>query len=142
MSALLDQQVSATYFGIDIPFMEYIGLKPLSLEDGCCRTLLPWQPVLVNSRGDVHGGTLMSALDFTLSAAARSHDPLRYGVITIDMSTHFYDAARTDLTVIARCPRRGKSIAFCEGEIVDQAGKVVAAARAVFKLIVRDDARE
>ncbi len=142
MTATPDAQNPGLYFGIDVPFMEHIGLKPLSLSDGCCRTLLPLQRDLVNSRGDVHGGTLMSAFDFTLSAAARSHDPLRYGVITIDMSTHFYEAARTDLTVIARCARRGGSLAFCEGEILDEAGKVVAVARAVFKLILRQDGQQ
>lgn len=121
------------YFGVDVPFMEHIGLKPISLEEDCCRTLLAWQPTLVNSRGDVHGGTLMSALDFTLSAAARSHDPLGLGVITIDMTTHFYEPGRSDLTVIGRCKRRGKRIAFCDGEIIDGNGTVVAVASAVFK---------
>jgi uncharacterized protein (TIGR00369 family) len=125
------------YFGIDVPFMEHIGLKPLSLDENSCRTLLAWQPALVNSRGDMHGGTLMSAFDFTLSAAARAHDPLRYGAITIDLTTHFLEAARTDLTVIGRCTKRGRSMAFCEGEIRDPSGTVVAVARAVFKLVPR-----
>lgn len=125
------------HFGIEVPFMAHIGLEPLSLEAGVCRTRLPRHPALVNSRGDVHGGTLMSAFDFTLSVAARAHDPARYGVITIDMSTHFYEPARTDLTVVGRCTRLGKSMAFCEGEITDATGTVVAVARAVFKLIPR-----
>lgn len=137
MASPHDLKSAGRYFGIDIPFMDHIGLQPVSLTDGCCRTRLPWNRSLVNSRGDVHGGTLMSAFDFTLSVAARSHDPLRYGVVTIDMTTHFYEAARSDLTVIGRCARRGRSIAFCEGEIIDQAGTVVAAASAVFKLIAR-----
>lgn len=123
------------YFGVDVPFMEHIGLKPLSLDDGCCRTHLSWRPALANSRGDMHGGTLMSALDFTLSTSARAHDARRWGAITIDLTTHFQAPARTDLTVIGRCSKRGKSIAFCEGEVVDAAGTVVAVARAVFKLV-------
>lgn len=131
---------AVSYFGIEVPFMEHIGLRPLALEDGICRTLLALQPTLVNSRGDIHGGTLMSAFDFTLSGAARSHDPQRLGVITVDMTTHFYEPARTDLTVIGRCTRRGKSLAFCEGEIVDAGGTVVAVARAVFKLVARQPA--
>ncbi len=77
----------------------------------------------------------MSAFDFTLSAAARAHDPLQFGAVTIEMSTHFYESARTSVHVMARCPRRGKSIAFCEGEIRDETGKLVAVARATFKLI-------
>lgn len=139
MSTPHDTTEQAPYFGIDVPYMEHIGLKPLSLDNGGCRTLLAWQPALLNSRGDIHGGTMMSAFDFTLSAAARAHEPLRWGAVTIDMSTHFLEAARSDLTVIGRCIRRGRSIAFCEGEIVDQAGTVVAVARAVFKLVPRQE---
>ncbi len=127
------------YFGIDVPFMEHIGLRPLSLDEAGCRTRLPFNAALVNSRGDVHGGTLMSAFDFTLSAAARAHEPERLGVITVDMSTHFLEAARGELTVIGRCTRRGRSMAFCDGEIIDGTGTVVAVARAVFKLVPRPD---
>lgn len=128
------------YFGIDVPFMEHIGLKPVSLDETCCKTRLAWNPALVNSRGDIHGGTLMSAFDFTLSAAARAHDPLRYGAITVDLTTHFLEASRSELTVIGRCTKRGKSMAFCEGEIVNPEGTVVAVARGVFKLILRERA--
>ncbi|KQP37511.1 PaaI family thioesterase [Pseudorhodoferax sp. Leaf274] len=129
-----------SYFGIEVPFMQHIGLRPLRMDNDSCHTLLAMRPDLVNSRGDIHGGTLMSAFDFTLSGAARAHDPQRLGVITVDMTTHFYEPARTDLTVIGRCTRRGKSLAFCEGEIVDAAGTVVAVARAVFKLVARQPA--
>jgi uncharacterized protein (TIGR00369 family) len=123
------------YFGIDVPFMEHIGLMPVSLEDDCCVTRLAWQPHLVNSRGDMHGGSLMSAMDFTLSAAARAHDPLGLGAITVDMSAHFYEASRSALTIEGRCVRRGRSMAFCDGEVRDERGTVVAVARAVFKLV-------
>lgn len=139
MTTVLPPLRTAPYFGIDVPFMEHIGLKPLSLDATCCRTLLTWQPALVNSRGDIHGGTLMSAFDFTMSAVARGHEPLRFGAVTIDMTTHFLEAARSDLTVVARCTKRGRSMAFCEGEIVDAAGTVVAVARGVFKLVLRQE---
>lgn len=123
------------YFGIDVPLMRYFGLQPVRMEEGLCHTCLPAHPALVNSRGDVHGGTLMATLDFTLSGAARSHAPLETGVITIDMSTHFLAAARGELTLEARCIRRGARIAFCEGEVKDAAGNVVCVARAAFKLV-------
>ncbi|MGO4278848.1 uncharacterized domain 1-containing protein [Cupriavidus sp. OV038] len=123
------------YFGIDIPLMRHLGLQPEHMEEGKCRTRLPANPALVNSRGDVHGGTLMAVLDFTLSGAARSYSPLDVGVITIDMSTHFLAAARGELTFESRCIRRGAKIAFCEGEARDAAGTVVCVARAAFKLV-------
>ena len=123
------------YFGIDIPLMRLLGLQPEHMEDGLCRTRLPANPNVVNSRGDVHGGTLMAVLDFTLSGAARSHAPLEVGVITIDMSTHFLAAARGKLTFEALIMRRGSKIAFVEGEARDAAGTVVCSARAAFKLV-------
>lgn len=128
---------SPAHFDITVPFMAHLGLQPLSLDAHECRTRLPWCPALLNSRGDLHGGTLMSAFDFTLSVAARAHEPARWGAVTIDMATHFIEAGRSDLTVIGRCTRRGRSIAFCDGEIVDAQGTLVAQARAVFKLVPR-----
>ena len=141
MTAITDIEAPATlgaagpYFGIEVPFMEHIGLEAVFLDENSCETCLHLHRSITNSRGDMHGGVLMSAFDFTLSAAARAHAPQRYGVVTIDMTTHFYEPGRTSLKVIARCPRRGKSIAFCEGEIIDAHGTLVAVARATFKLL-------
>ncbi|RZT99050.1 uncharacterized protein (TIGR00369 family) [Advenella incenata] len=144
MSSIKNQELSIeaddlqlAHFGIDVPFMHHIGLQSISLEGDCCRTHLTLKRELTNSRGDIHGGALMSALDFTLSVVARAHDPLKVGSATIDMSTHFYTPAKSNIDIIATCKRRGKSIAFCEGEVQGRDGVVLAVARAVFKLVPR-----
>ncbi|MBU4609071.1 PaaI family thioesterase [Achromobacter sp. GG226] len=126
------------YFGISVPFMQYLGLQPEVIDEDYSRTRLTLRPELTNSRGDMHGGTVMSVFDFTLSAAARSHAPHTTGVMTIEMSTHFMDAVTGDVVIEARCLRRGRSIAFCEGTIrrADDT-RVLAVARATFKLIAR-----
>lgn len=123
------------YFGIDVPFMRHIGLEAVSLTPEACLTRLPLNAENVNSRGIVHGGVLMSALDFTLSAAARGHAPLEFSAVTIDLTTHFLNEAKSELEIDGRCVRRGKSIAFCDGDVRDREGRVVASARGVFKLI-------
>lgn len=115
--------------------MQYIGLQTRHIETGFARTFLSLRDDLTNSRGDMHGGTMMSVLDFTLSAAARGHDPLGLGVATIEMSTHFLAPARSELTFEGRVLRRGRSIAFCEGSALDADGKQVCTARATFRLI-------
>jgi len=125
---------ASDYFGLDIPFMAFIGLVPEQLTTEAARTRLPYRPELTNSRGDVHGGTLMSALDFTLSAAARAHEP-GSGMATIDMTTHFLAPARGDVLIEARCLRFGASLAFCEGRAHDQDGKLLATASATFKIV-------
>lgn len=128
----------APYFGVDIPFMRYLGLHAEHIENGYARARLPMKPDLLNSRADVHGGTLMSVLDFILSAAARGHDPLNVGVATIEMSTHFLDIARGDLVFEARTLKRGRSTAFCEGTAANEDGTTVCVARATFRLIRRN----
>ncbi len=124
-----------SYFGFHIPYLELLGVEPLLCENDRAVTLMRLVPSLRNSRGHVHGGAIMSVLDFTLSAAGRAHDPLGVGLATIDMTTSFIDPGVTDLTFEARCLRRGKSIAFCEGEARDTQGKLIAKASGSFKLI-------
>ncbi|ADP15662.1 thioesterase superfamily protein 6 [Achromobacter xylosoxidans A8] len=125
------------YFGLTIPFMHFVGLVPESIAPAYARTSLPWRADLTNSRGDVHGGTLMSVLDFTLSAAARGSADGTEGMATIDMNTSFLSPGTGDLVIEARCLRRGASIAFCEGEVRRADGELVARATATFKIIRR-----
>jgi uncharacterized protein (TIGR00369 family) len=89
---------------------------------------------LANSAGNLHGGSLMSALDFAMSAAARSSDPAGLAPSTVDMRTSFIRPADGDIEVIARCVHRGRSIAFCEASAHSQTSELVATASGVFRL--------
>lgn len=124
-----------SYFGFHIPYLDLLGLEPVECANDRAVTRLKIRTELLNSRGHIHGGAIMSVLDFTLSAAGRSIDPLGIGLATIDMTTSCIEPGTTDLIVEARCLRRGRSIAFCEGEARDPEGKLIAKASASFKLI-------
>lgn len=124
----------ADYFGLHIPYMQFLGLIPEYFGTDTVRTRLPLRPELLNSRGAVHGGALMSALDFTLSAAARAH-ATQCGMATIDMTTHFLVPAQGDVLIEARCLRLGATLAFCDGQALDEHGKVLATASATFKIV-------
>jgi uncharacterized protein (TIGR00369 family) len=125
----------STYFGLDIPYLKFLGVEPVLCEDDRAVTRLKIREDLLNSRRAIHGGALMSLLDFTLSAAGRSVDPLGLGMATIDITVSCFEPAVTDLTIQARCLRRGSSIAFCEGEVLDTEGKLIAKASASFKVL-------
>jgi uncharacterized protein (TIGR00369 family) len=127
----------ASFFGIEVPLMRLLGLQTVHLDETVARTRLPQKPEILNSHGHTHGGTLMAVLDFTMSAAARAHDPHGFGVITIDMTTHFLAPGQGELTFEATTTRRGKSIVFCEGSAYDSTGQQVCTARGVFKLVPR-----
>lgn len=123
-----------SYFGFFIPYLDLLGVEPILCENERAVTRLNLRSDLLNSRGHVHGGAIMSVLDFTLSAAGRSLNPLGLGLATIDMTTSCMEPGMTDLIFEARCLRRGGSIAFCEGEARDPDGKLIAKASATFKL--------
>jgi len=127
--------MSRDYFGATIPFMELLEVEPVSIAADHAVSRMAFRQDLRNSHGNVHGGALMSVLDFTMSAAARGADPENTGMATIDMTTSFMEPAQGDLTVEARCLRRGATIAFCEGEIRDATGRVVCRATATFKIV-------
>jgi uncharacterized protein (TIGR00369 family) len=112
-----------------------LGVIPVLCENDTAITRLPIKESLHNSRQQIHGGAILSVFDFTLSAAARSIDPVGYGMATISMSTNFIEPGDGDMTVEARCVRRGGSIAFCEAVARDDSGKIVATASGAFKII-------
>lgn len=132
MLATADQ---VSYFGYHIPYLEHLGVEPVMCENDMAVTRMAIRPHLVNSRGHIHGGALMSVLDFTLSAAGRAHDLTGISMATIDMSTSFMSPGSTDLTITATCTHRGGSICFCEGEVRDTNNKLVAKATASFKML-------
>jgi acyl-coenzyme A thioesterase PaaI-like protein len=53
------------------------------------------------------------------------------------MNTSFLSPGTGDLVIVARCLRKGASIAFCEGEVRRADGELVARATATFKIIRR-----
>lgn len=123
------------HFGIVVPFLDTIGLAPLRWGDGTAVSRLPWRAGLTNSRGDLQGGSLMTALDFTMSAAARAAYDKPMGAATVDMHSMFLDTSRRDVTIEARCLRAGKSLAFCDAVVKDEDGTVMVRSSATFRMI-------
>lgn len=129
-------KLEGDHFGLHIPFMDTLGLESVHADDQGAHTFLRWSEKNVNSRGDVHGGALMSALDYTLSAAARAHIP-DSGMATIEMSTQFLSPARGDIQVTANCLHIVDDIAYCKAVAIDDKKRTVATATASFKVVRR-----
>ena len=118
-----------------VTFNQLIGLQREFAEDGASRLVLPMNPQLFNNFGMVHGGVLMSMLDSTMTAAALSRFDFERLVVTVDLQTQFVKSGRGVLTGHGKVVGGGKSLAFCEGRIEDEAGELVAKASAVFKYV-------
>ena len=100
------------------------------------RTRLTVRSEHVNPNGTIHGGVLLTLLDFTLGAEVeRSLGPGLDGhPITIQLSSSMIAAASLGQTVqgSARTTTSTKTLSFVEGEITCEE-KILATATAVFR---------
>jgi uncharacterized protein (TIGR00369 family) len=78
----------------------------------------------------------MTLLDVTMATAARSVDKT-LGVVTIEMKTSFIQPARGQLVSKGKLLHRSKSMAFTEGTIFDDEGRICAHATGTFKYVPR-----
>lgn len=116
-----------------IRFAEHLGVRIDALDKGLARLSLEIKPEFTTSWGTVHGGAILSLLDITLSMSARTlYDPPR-SIMTIDLSAQFIGTAKGVIRAEGRVAKAGKSTIFCEGEVRDDAGELVAKAIGTFR---------
>jgi uncharacterized protein (TIGR00369 family) len=120
-----------TIFGAHIPFVRFCGIEALDVVEGRTRLRLALRPEHANNLGIAHGGVICTLLDVALGTAAR----LRAGrpVVTLDMQARFVAPGRDILLAEGRVTRAGRSVIFCEAEIRDPAGDLVASATGLLK---------
>ncbi|MGE0801810.1 MAG: PaaI family thioesterase [Lautropia sp.] len=124
---------------VRIPYIESLGVVLDEMADGRAKaTMLP-KPEHMNSWGVVHGGIVMTLLDFTMAMAGRSaypdSDPSDGRNLTIEMKTSFLRPGKGRLTISAQCVQAGRSLAFCEGEVIGEDGQPAARATGTYKFL-------
>jgi uncharacterized protein (TIGR00369 family) len=124
------------FFGLEVPFLDLLGVQSKVWEKGHTSLALEPRPELTNHFGDVHGGVVSTLLDIAMSSAARSLYPDAAGVVTVDMSLQFMRSASGALLAEGRVVQAGKTTAFCEAEVRDASGELVAKAIGTFKVRV------
>jgi len=123
-------------FGVEIPFIELLGIEMVRYEGGASELRFAPKPQHMNSFQVTHGGAVMTLLDVALATAARSIDK-EFGVVTIEMKTSFMQPCTGVLTARGKLLHRTKSMGFCEGSIVDDQGRLCAQATGTFKFVRR-----
>ncbi|MEY8839408.1 PaaI family thioesterase [Cribrihabitans sp. XS_ASV171] len=93
-------------------------------------------PEHLNYHGILHGGLVSMLLDVacgqTASAMFRPEDPIP--VLTVSLNVQFIAAARAGRVMAVGIPSgNGRSIAYVNGELRDEAGQLLATAAGVFK---------
>jgi acyl-CoA thioesterase len=128
-----------TAFRADIPFLHDLGVEFLAADAGRATVALQLQPRHLNSWNVAHGGVIMTLLDVAMAVAGRSLDPGAGGGVTVEMKTSFAQPALADsrLTASGHAFHRSSTLAFCEAEVRDEAGRLIAKSMGTFKYIRR-----
>lgn len=108
------------------PFLKLVGAKLEEAGDGLSRYTLDLRNELVNIHQAAHGGVIMTILDAAMASAAVSKTGFSTVVVTIDMSISFMRPGTGCLTIRGRVIGGGSTVSFCEAEITDEKGEMVA----------------
>ena len=92
-----------------------------------------WRPREGGGGGDGAAALPTAAPASTIAAEPAPPAPSDQGNLTVEMKTSFLRPARSRLTVTGRCLQSGRSLSFCEADIVDADGALVARASGTFK---------
>ena len=79
----------------------------------------------------------MTMLDIAMSIAGRSLEPQARGGVTVEMKTSFLQPGNAGSRLIAtgRAFHRSTTMSFCEGEIRDDADRLIAKSIGTFKTV-------
>lgn len=122
------------FFGVVVPFLNLVGIRGERFDPGQTGVALDPHPDLVNHFGHVHGGALATMLDVAMASAARSLHTETEGVVTVNLTLNFLRAGQGPLRASGRVRQSGRSLVFCEAEVQDETGHVVATAMGTFKV--------
>ena len=122
------------YFGLNIPFLDHLGVVPEFAEGGKSRISVQLKPEYENSFQVAHGGLIMTLLDFAMAAAARSSMNHASGAITVDMTISFLRPSVGKIVVEGTTLKSGKTINYCEAVVLNDVGEVTAKSSGTFIL--------
>ena len=128
-------------YGTPLPFIDHLGIERVQNNEGRALLALEIKPALRNSWKAAHGGVIMTMLDSAMSLAARLHvRGAPGGILTIEMSAKFISPGMGDrLSAEGKVIGGGRSTLFCEAEVRDDAGNLVAKGMGTLKPISKKD---
>jgi uncharacterized protein (TIGR00369 family) len=126
-----------TQFLLHSPFVLHLGMRLEMIEPDHAILAMPYRDELATVGDVVHGGALSALVDtaaMTASWSAHETSGELRGT-TVALSVGFVAAARgAEVTADARVIRRGRSLCFCDVDVTDAGGALVAKGLVTYKL--------
>jgi molybdopterin converting factor subunit 1 len=117
-------------------YAELLGARPLHAEPGHVRFEFQATELFLNPAGAIQGGFLTVMLDETMGPAALSALGPGHAIPTLELKVSFLRPGRVGRMVAdARVVHTGRSVAFLEGTLTDDDGKVIATSTATARVV-------
>ncbi|MGI4983678.1 MAG: PaaI family thioesterase [Janthinobacterium lividum] len=123
--------------GNDTPFLDALGVEVIRADQTGSALRLQLDVRHFNRWEVAHGGVTMTLLDAALALAARHAGAIERSLVTVEMTVSFMQPGRGELCAFGRVLHRSSTMAFCEGEVTDAQGALVAKALGTFKYLRR-----
>jgi len=117
-------------------FTAALGVEDLGRQDdGSFQLALDLRPMHMSMAGRAHGGVLFTLLDTALGRAIISTLPPGRGCATVEIKVNYFRPVQAGRIVAnGRMKETTRSLAYAEGEILNDQGKVLARASGTFFL--------
>ena len=118
------------------PFIAHVGIVSRPTENGVAVSEVELAPHHLNRIDSAHGGLIATLLDNAMVNAGRAVSGPDARLATIEMKITFMQAGKGSLRCSARCLHTTSKLAFCDAEVRDAAGKLVATASSTLQYVV------
>ena len=116
-------------------FTEILGFRNLGMQGGAFVIELPLEPRHLSRAARAHGGILFSLLDTALGRAVLAELPEGRGCATVEIKINYFRPVQHGvLRASGRCVQKTRSLAYAEGDVVNEEGKLLARATGTFFL--------
>lgn len=118
------------------PFNEHVGIRWVRRGDGEAVVEITLGDHHTNRRGVAHGGVMTVLLDSALGQAVVASIKPEEWCATTSLTVNFIRGPRSGDTITGtgRCLKRGRTIAFSQGEARDQQGRLLATAQGTWHI--------
>lgn len=117
-------------------FQDLLGYRLADWQPGSATLELDVEPCHLNRGGSIHGGVLSTLIDTACGFAATycAQEGHARRVVTLSLTVNYTGIARHGrIRAIARTKGGGAKIVFCEADVLDEDGRVLAFGNGSFR---------
>ncbi len=118
----------------DIEYTKHLKIQDIGLDaNNCYITEVELEAIHLSRANLVHGGMVFTMLDATLGRVIHSQLPEKHTSPTIEMKINYFRPAQSGkLQCKGRIVNKSKQLAYAEGEVTNEEGKLIARATGTF----------